>query len=139
MLKERAEDGATEVLTFADNEALRALEMITTRRPRFVMLERQFAATPRGAALIHRIKADPALVGSEIRIISHDSNYARVLPRQPDGGDTSATAPARMTTAATVAPVVAPAAAPVVTPLIAPAAEPVAPLDQRGTRRAPRF
>src|SRR5712692_8330776 len=132
MLKERAEDGATEVLTFADNEALRALEMITTRRPRFVMLERQFAATPRGAALIHRIKADPALVGSEIRVVSHDSDYARVLPRPPgDGGDTSATAPAGMTTAATVAPVVA--------PVVAPAEAPVAPLDQRGTRRAPRF
>jgi hypothetical protein len=152
MLKERAEDGVSEVLAFTDSEALRALEAITTRRPRLVTLERQFAATPRGAALIHRIKADPALVGSEIRVISHDSEYARVLPRQPgDGGDTSATAPAGMTTAATVAPVVAPAAAPVIAPaaapviapaaapVVAPTAAPAAPLDQRGTRRAPRF
>jgi hypothetical protein len=37
-----------------------------------------------------------------------------------------------------IAPVVVPAVAPVVVPAVAPAA-PVAPLDQRGTRRAPRF
>ena len=139
-LKERAEDGTTEVLAFTDSEALRALEVITKRRPRLVTLERLFAATPRGAALIHRIKADPALVGSEIRVISHDSEYTRVLPRPgDDGGDASATAPAATTTAATVAPAVAPTIAPVVVPAVAPPAAPVAPLDQRGTRRAPRF
>ena len=139
-LKERAEDGTTEVLAFTDSEALRALEVITKRRPRLVTLERLFAATPRGAALIHRIKADPALVGSEIRVISHDSEYTTALPRpSDDGGDASATAPAGTTTAATVAPVVAPPVAPVVVPTVAPPAAPVAPLDQRGTRRAPRF
>jgi len=139
-LKERAEDGTTEVLAFADSEALRALEVITKRRPRLITLERLFAATPRGAALIHRIKADPALVGSEIRVISHDSEYTTALPRpSDDGGDASATAPAGTTTAATVAPVVAPPVAPVVVPTVAPPAAPVAPLDQRGTRRAPRF
>jgi PilZ domain len=150
-LKERAEDGTTEVLAFTDSEALRALEVITKRRPRLVTLERLFAATPRGAALIHRIKADPALVGSEIRVISHDSEYTRVLPRPADdGGDATATAPTG-TTAATVAPAVAPPIAPVVAPVVvpvvvpavvpavAPPAAPVAPLDQRGTRRAPRF
>ena len=147
-LKERAEDGTTEVLAFADSEALRALEVITKRRPRLVTLERLFAATPRGAALIHRIKADPALVGSEIRVISYDSEYTRVLPRaSDDGGDASATAPAATTTAATVAPAVVPTIAPIVVPTVVPAIEPavappaapVAPLDQRGTRRAPRF
>ena len=139
-LKERAEDGTTEVIAFADSEALRALEVITTRRPRLVTLERLFAATPRGAALIHRIKADPALVGSEIRVVSHDSEYTRVLPHPPsDGGDASATAPAGMTTAATVAPVVAPVMAPTVASTVAPPDAPAAPLDQRGTRRAPRF
>jgi hypothetical protein len=82
-LKERA--GATngEVLTFADADALRALETITKRRPALVALERVFAVTPRGAALINRIKADPALRQSEIRVLAHDSDYMRIVPRTP--------------------------------------------------------
>jgi hypothetical protein len=106
-LKARAGE-AGELLAFTDAEALRALEVITKRRPQVVALERLFAATPRGAALINRIKADPALTGAEIRVVSHDPTYARVPPREAE------TAPAL----------------PIDTP---------APLDQRGTRRAPRF
>ena len=40
-----------------------------------------FAVTPRGAALINRIKADPTLRQSEIRVIAHNSDYVRVVPR----------------------------------------------------------
>jgi hypothetical protein len=47
------------------------------------MLERVFAATPRGAALINRIKADRSLEKSEIRVVSRDSEHVRVSPRQP--------------------------------------------------------
>ncbi len=72
-----AADGG-ELLAFADTDALAALEVITRRRPRVVALERLFAATPRGAALINRIKADPALVGSEIRVVSHQSTGLHV-------------------------------------------------------------
>jgi len=135
MLKERAEEGQGELLAFTDAEALRALEVITKRRPRIVTLERLFASTPRGAALIHRIKADPSLLQSEIRVVSHDSDYARVLPREPssDGGASPAASAAP---AAGAAPVGAAATA----AATAPAAAPVAPpLDQRGTRRAPRY
>ena len=64
-----------EVLTFSDQEPLRALEAIVTRRPKVVALERLFAATSRGAALINRIKSDSTLVDAEIRIVSHDSDY----------------------------------------------------------------
>jgi len=109
-LRERAKaDG--EVLAFTDNEALFALETITQRKPKIVTLERLFAATSRGAALINRIKADPALVGSEIRVVSHDGDYSRVSPRRANSPSSSDEP----------APVVA------------------APLDYRGTRRAPRF
>ena len=76
-----------EVLAFSDHEALLALEEIVRRRPNVVALERQFAATPRGAALINRIKADPDLVDSELRVMAHDSDYARVLPRPALGFD----------------------------------------------------
>lgn len=100
------------VLTFADSEPLRALEAITSQRPRVVALERLFAASPRGAALIARIKADPALDESEIRVLSHNTDYQRVSPRRR-----------RTSPEAVLAPL--------------PGASEVAVLD-RGTRRAPR-
>ena len=121
-LTERAGAGDGEVLAFSDAEALRALEAIVNRRPRTVALERQFAATPRGAALINRIKADPTLLGSELRIVSHDSDYTRVLarPAAPSPGPVPSTAATRV--AAAPAAVAVPAS-----------------IDRRGTRRAPRF
>ena len=61
-LRESAAGGG-EVLSFEDKEPLKALEAITTRQPNVIALERLFAATSRGAALINRIKADPALAG----------------------------------------------------------------------------
>jgi hypothetical protein len=73
-----------QILTFADSEPLRALEAIVSQRPRVIALERLFAASPRGAALIARIKADSTLDASEIRVLSHDSNYQRVSRRHRD-------------------------------------------------------
>ena len=60
-LKERTAASNGEVLTFSDADALHALQTIMKRRPQVVALERMFAVTPRGAALINRIKADPTL------------------------------------------------------------------------------
>ena len=100
-LKARAAAGGGELLMFTDAEALSALQTIVKRRPQVVALERMFAVTPRGAALINRIKADPSLRQAEIRVMAHNSDYTRIVPRA--------------------------------TPPGAPA------LDQRGTRRAPRF
>src|SRR5262245_35641050 len=71
----------SEVLTFSDMEPLKALEAITARRPQVIALERLFAATSRGAALINRIKADPSLTNAEIRVVSADGTY-RVSPRR---------------------------------------------------------
>ena len=113
-LKEREDFAGAQ--TFSDAEALRALEVITRKRPDVVALERMFAATTRGAALINRIKADPKLSSCEIRIVAHDSTYSRV-PASP---------PAAVSDGAAVA-------------VAAPPTPAAAPLDQRGTRRAPRF
>jgi PilZ domain len=107
-----------EVLTFGDNEALRALETITTRRPNVITFERLFAATSRGAALINRIKADPALQHVEIRVVSHDGSHSRVSPRRGKSKTQSAS-PAKGPTA--------------------PAPPAPTPLDYRGTRRAQRY
>ena len=51
--------GEGELLTFADTEPIQALQAILEQRPSLVVLERLFAATPRGAALINRIKTRP--------------------------------------------------------------------------------
>ena len=113
VLKEREE--FSDAQAFSDAEALRALEVITRKRPDLVALERSFASTTRGAALINRIKADPKLASCEIRIVAHDSDYSRVAAGgSPPNNDRAAVA---------VAEAPAPAAPP---------------LDQRGTRRAPR-
>ena len=82
-LKQRAAslNGSGELLAFSDAEPLRALETITKRKPALVALERLFAVTPRGVALINRIKGDPSLRASEIRVIEHNSDYSRIVPR----------------------------------------------------------
>src|SRR5205823_6439011 len=91
--KRAASNGGEEVLAFSDADPLRALEAINQRHPQAVTLERLFAATPRGAALINPIKADPALSSTEIRIVSHDGGYARVSPRRRPPRGVRATAP----------------------------------------------
>ena len=114
-----------EVLTFADTEPLKALETIATRQPSIVALERLYAATSRGAALINRIKADPSLSGTEIRVVSVDGTY-RVSPRR------AAAAQERDEPQGVSEPAV-------VVVETAPGAAAARNLDYRGTRRAPRF
>ena len=116
-----------EVLSFSDREALRALETIIERRPDVIALERLFAASPRGAALINRIKADPMLVDAEIRVVAHDSDYLRVT-RPAGGGEGEGEALDASGTGGTAVAVVA-----------APPTVAAQKLDYRGTRRAPRY
>jgi hypothetical protein len=73
--------GTGEVLTLSDRDPLAALEAVVAARPAVVAFERLFAATSRGAALINRIKSDPALTAVEVRVMSHDGQYVRVSPR----------------------------------------------------------
>ena len=100
-LQERAASFGGEILGFNESQALQALETVAARKPAVVAFERLFATTPRGAALINRIKADPKLTQTEVRVVAHDSDYSRVSPRQRTEAQKA--------------------------------------LDQRGTRRAPRF
>src|SRR5258708_25576294 len=75
-LRERVKvDG--DVLTFADTEPIQALQTIMEERPGLVVLERLFAATPPGPALINRIKSAPPLSHAEVRAISHTGDYVR--------------------------------------------------------------
>src|SRR5688500_1087647 len=70
-----------ELVTFSDTEPIQALQAILEQRPRLIVLERLFAATPRGAALINRIKTDPQLAQSEVRVMSHTGDYMRQVAR----------------------------------------------------------
>ena len=61
---------------FPDTDAHTALEVITRERPKLIAIERDFASSRRGVALMNRIKADPALATTEVRIV-----YSRRAPR----------------------------------------------------------
>lgn len=127
-LRERLADEG-ELHVFADTEPIQALQAILERRPQLIVLERLFAATPRGAALINRIKTDPQLAQSEVRVMSHTGDYVRQVSRPAVGVAAGAegrptphpvhASPPRDTATAT--------------------AETPRPLDWQGTRRAPRF
>jgi PilZ domain len=129
-----------ELLTFTDTEPIQALQTILEQRPPLIVLERLFAATPRGAALINRIKTDPQVSQSEIRVMSHTGDYTRVVSRGTAAEPAVVESPS--------APVhVAPAPTAVEEVDVEPAdgESPVATadaprqLDWHGTRRAPRF
>src|SRR5919112_3010863 len=98
-LRERIKvDG--DILTFPDTEPIQALQTIMEQRPPLVVLERLFAATPRGAALVNRIKSDPQLAHVEVRVMSHTGDYTRQVvkptatkaPSAAHGGGGTATA-----------------------------------------------
>jgi hypothetical protein len=109
VMRERLDSGA-ELHQFTDQEALEALDHIIRNKPRIIALDHEFSSSSRGAALINRIKDDPSLVNCEVRVIAHDSALSRVAVRRaPAHGGGVAVQEAK----------------------------PV--LDQRGTRRAPRY
>jgi hypothetical protein len=117
------EHGFADALAFSDADALKALEAITREKPPVVALERLFAATSRGAALIKRIKADPSLARCEITIVTDDGTALTPKKKKNEAAPAAPPAPKKEAAAPAPAAVVAPPA----------------PLDQRGTRRAPRF
>ena len=121
-LSERLADEG-ELLTFADTEPIQALQAILQNRPELIVLERLFAATPRGAALINRIKTDPQLANTEVRVMSHTGDYVRQVSRP---------SPVEAVTPAAVL-----AGAALGTPAPPALGEPRQ-LDWHGTRRAPR-
>jgi hypothetical protein len=107
-LQERL-DQAADIHTFTDSEALDALDHIMEAKPAVVALQDVFSESSRGVALINRIKDDPTLTETEVRIIAKDSKRNRVAVKRGHGGGAAV------------------------------AVEDGKPsLDQKGTRRAPR-
>lgn len=81
-LRARFETGGR-VHSFTDSEAIEALEHIFRHRPRIVAVEREFSGTSRGAALIGRVKDDPALAECEVRVVAHDASPRPSGVRRP--------------------------------------------------------
>lgn len=121
----RARGVAGETSAFEDTDALGALDAITDQCPDVVLIERGFADTSRGVALIRRIEADPALVTCNIRVVA------------ADGRDTPPSGRAPASSEKLASPAAAPAAAPV-TAFATSVPPAMVTLDRRGTRRAPR-
>ncbi len=70
-----------DILVFADNDVGRAVQAIVEHRAALVVLHRKFLATPRGAALVGRIR-DPALSHVHIRVLDDVSDYVDLVARQ---------------------------------------------------------
>jgi hypothetical protein len=134
-LRERLSDEG-ELLTFADTEPIQALQTILEQHPRLIVLERLFAATPRGAALINRIKTDPQVSQAEIRVMSHTGDYTRVVSRgsgAPAALDAAVAAPPAYAVPADTSTRTYETDSPVAT------ADVPRQLDWHGTRRAARY
>src|SRR5258705_7765936 len=101
-----------EIITFADTEPIQALQTIMEQRPGLVVLERLFAATPRGAALINRIKSDPQLSHAEVRVMSHTGDYVRQVVKP----STASAAPAVQAAGSAAAAAPQPSGTPAATP-----------------------
>jgi CheY-like chemotaxis protein len=133
-LRERIE-AEGEVLTFADTEPIQALQAILEQRPTLIVLERLFAATPRGAALINRIKSDPQLGACEVRVMSHTGDYVRQVVKPSIVATATVASNATPPASARAEP---DEAAEDVREDARQESAPARPLDWHGTRRAPR-
>jgi hypothetical protein len=103
-------DPSAEVQTFTESEALEALDHIIRTKPAVVAMQDEFADSSRGQALINRIKDDATLSDVEVRVMAKNAAKNRVAVKRGKHGGTAA----------------------------AVAVDESKPLDQKGTRRAPR-
>ncbi len=109
-LQERL-DPSADIQTFADSDALEALDHIIRTKPTLVALQDEFADSSRGQALINRIKDDGSLIECEVRVMARNAAQNRVAVKRGSHGGGAA---------------------------VAVDEQPKPALDQKGTRRAPR-
>jgi PilZ domain len=97
------------VALYSDSESLKALEAILAGPPKILALDRSFVATARAAALVARVKSEPSLRATDVRVLAEDEMHLPVLFNSRMPGFEGALVRASY------------------------------PLDYCGTRRAPRF
>jgi hypothetical protein len=67
------------VALFTDCESLKALDLILSGPPKILALDRGFVATARAAALVARVKAEPHLRATDVRVLAEDEANLPVL------------------------------------------------------------
>lgn len=116
-----------QVQTFTDHQVREAVEFIATHKPSIVAVDREFAVSPRGEALVGRIGDDPSLAQCEIRVL------ARSTPIKPEREKT------RRKSGTGITPAASPAPAAAVAEAVAEVVTVAATVDRRGIRRAERI
>lgn len=84
-------DERAEIVEFADVDALIALDSVCTDPPTVIAVDRAFASSSRGGALLDRLHADPALAGTEIRVVSAEGTAVRSEPARTTTADGAGT------------------------------------------------
>jgi hypothetical protein len=64
-----------DVVTFPEHQVREAVEVIVRRRPETVVISVQFAMSPRGTALTHRVSIDPHLSQTKVWIVHPDGRF----------------------------------------------------------------
>src|SRR6202035_3946172 len=62
----------SDVALFSDCDSLKALDAILAHPPKILALDRAFAATARAAALVARLRAEPHLRATDVRVLAED-------------------------------------------------------------------
>jgi hypothetical protein len=69
----------SDVALFSDCDSLKALDAILAHPPKILALDRAFAATARAAALVARLRAEPHLRATDVRVLAEDELNLPVL------------------------------------------------------------
>lgn len=78
-LRARTDVASGLVRVFPPDDIRSALESILSARPHYLVLDREFTRTARGAAMIERLNTDPQFSGTEILAVDGDT-VARLGP-----------------------------------------------------------
>jgi len=73
----------TPVAFFCPSDYPLAFESILERPPKMLVLDADFTRTSRAAALVARVKSDPALTAVELRILAYDETDLPILLNEP--------------------------------------------------------
>jgi hypothetical protein len=72
-----------EVLTIAEADVQRAIDLIARRHPETVVIEQRFLASARGQAFVHRLRHDPDLPPVDLRVLSPEHAASLTAPHSP--------------------------------------------------------
>jgi hypothetical protein len=67
------------VALFTDSDALKAFDAVNLHPPKILALDRIFAFTARGAALVARLKNDLRLAAVDVRVLTEDETNAPII------------------------------------------------------------